>query len=438
MTTLRHAHQEQKHATKSPTMLGTQDYWTYLGGAMAASAGTPSDQQLLLQYATNDMVYACAARNANGVAQTPLRLYVRTGPGHKQVTAFPTRRLTSERETYLRKHPNLADMLGQTQTIEELSDHPLLTLLRQDHDGLDGYLLLALTQTYKDILGRAYWRLERSAVTGLPTKIHVLQPQRVLPVRNVAADMEVVGYVYQTCGGPWLRLAVEDVIDFRNPALDDPRGWGHSPLKAAYRQGLLTSKFAAYQDHLLDNRARPDWVFVPDEPLGPDMAERAEEAFAQKFGDQRNGGVWVAPSGGKAMPMQFSPTDLGPLEINKETRARLATAFDVPEVLLSAGGATYANLEKAIYLHAKFGILPRCLPLEQRLNVRLAPLFGPRLFLAFDNPVPEDDQFDLEKKTFAAQNGAMTRNEIRQVAGLGPLVGGDALGLPSPPAGGGP
>jgi hypothetical protein len=59
--------------------------------------------------------------------------------------------------------------------------------------------------------------------------------------------------------------------------------------------------------------------------------------------------------------------------------------------------------------------------------VRLTPLFGDRLFLAFDNPVPEDDQFDLQKKTFAAQNGAMTLNEIRQAAGLGAVPGGDRI-----------
>ncbi len=147
------------------------------------------------------------------------------------------------------------------------------------------------------------------------------------------------------------------------------------------------------------------------------MTERAEKQFQQKFGSQRNGGVWVAPAGGKAMPMSFPPADLGPLEINRQTQARLATAFDVPETLLSASDATYANLEKAIYLHA----------IEQRLNVRLTPLFGDRLFLAFDNPVPEDDQFDLQKKTFAAQNGAMTLNEIRQAAGLGAVIGGDRI-----------
>ncbi len=408
---------------------GSGDQWTYLGPAPGEGLGdgrtTPGDLQLLMQYATNDIVYACAARNANGVAQTPLRLYVKTGPGQQRVAGYQCRGLDGGQEKYLRKHPNLADMLSQAVTIEELTDHPLLTLLRQDNDGIDGYILLALTQTYKDILGRAYWRVERSPMSGLPRKIHVLPAHRVLPMRNI--DMDVVGYVYLNSAGNWIRLAVEEVIDFRNPSLDDPRGWGHSPLKAAYLQSLLTSKFTAYQNNLLDNRARPDWVFVPEDTMGPELAERAEKQFMQKFGAQRNGGVWVAPSGGKAMPMQFPPSDLGPLEINRETRARLATAFDVPETLLSASDATYANLEKAIYLHAKFGILPRCLPIQQRLNVRLTPLFGERLFLAFDNPVPEDDQFDLQKKTFAAQNGAMTVNEIRQVAGLAAVTGGEQM-----------
>ncbi len=429
MNTLRQTHREcQAIAAKSYAANGGESHWTFLGSrdGSPATRRTPGDLQLLVEYATNDIVYACAARNANGVAQTPLRLYVKTAPGQPAVSAYRPKAIDGSRENYLRKHPNLAAMLSAATRIDELTDHPLLTLLRQDNDGLDGYILLALTQTYKDILGRAYWRIERSPLTGLPHRIHILPGHRVLPMRD--GDMNVIGYQYLQSGrGTWARLSVDDVIDFRNPSLEDPRGWGHSPLKAAYLQGLLTSKFTEYQNALLDNRARPDWVFVPDDTMGPDMTERAEKQFQQKFGSQRNGGVWVAPAGGKAMPMSFPPADLGPLEINRQTQARLATAFDVPETLLSASEATYANLEKAIYLHAKFGILPRCLPIEQRLNVRLTPLFGDRLFLAFDNPVPEDDQFDLQKKTFAAQNGAMTLNEIRQAAGLGAVIGGDRI-----------
>ena len=426
MNTLGQIHEQYRgQAGKRMGAAGRPDAWTYLGPAFGEGRTAPTDLQLLVEYATNDIVYACAARNANGVAQTPLRLIVRNAPGQKRLTRFPIRALNPAHEAYLRKSPHLAARLSPATSIDEVTDHPLLTLLRQDNDGIDGYTLLALTQTYKDILGRAYWRIERGPISGGVQKIHVLQGHRVLPLRN--ADMDVASYLYLTGRGQWLQLAPEEVIDFRNPSLEDPRGWGHSPLKAAYMQGVLTSKFTAYQNTLLDNRARPDWVFVPREVVGSEMAQRAEQQFAEKFSGQRNGGLWVAPAGGKAIPMQFAPTDLGPLEINRATRARLATAFDVPEVLLSAGEATYANLEKAIYLHAKFGILPRCLPIEQRLNVLLTPLFGERLFLAFDNPVPEDDQFDLQRKEFAAQQGALTVNEIRAAAGLGPIPEGDQL-----------
>lgn len=394
------------------------DHWVALGSPFATSiAGrpVPTDAQLIGEYITNDIVYTCVSWNAAAVAQTPFRLYMTGEPGATATAPFAAKGVSRERLAQFKSNPNFANRIHAGQQVVEITDHPLLDLLERENDGLNGYQLRYITAVYMEVLGGAYWLLE-DGLLGPPGGIKVLPTQRVLPMRD--RDLGVTGYKYlQALEGAWLTLEKSRVLDFRFPGVDDPYGGRHAPLKSAYLQAQLAAKFSIFQNNLLDNRARVDGIFIPKEQLSRTEAERAEQVFYQKFKGAGNGRVMVAESAGQFVPVAYPPTDLGPLEISRETLRRLCNAFGVPESLVSKD-TTYANMQAAMAHYMRHTILPRILIIEQKLNAMLTPLYGPRLFLAAENPVPQDAEFALQRTQVAIGAGVLTPEEIRQSTGF--------------------
>ncbi len=407
------------------------DFWITVGSPLLTSTAgrsIPTDAQLMLEYLTNDLVYTCANWNAAAVAQIPFRLYAIRRHGQKAITDYSVRRVPARTLLQLKGNPNFSRTLSRAAEVEEITDHPLLNLLEKDNDGLNGYQLRYMTGVYMEVFGGAYWLLEPGPFEPV-RRIKVLPTQRVLPLRN--QDLAVVGYKYMPAlTGAWIQLDQQDVLDFRFPAVEDPYGGRHAPLRSAYMQAELAAKFAQYENALMDNRARIDGTFIPKDQLTKTQAERAELLWNQKFGGEGNGRVLVAQQAGTFVPARYPPTDLGPLEISRETLKRLAHAFGVPEALLSKD-ATYANMQASLALYARQTILPRVLILEQKLNEMLTPRYGDRLFLAAENPVPADEAFELEKTQIAIRAGVLSKSEIRRAMGFSDIPPEESSDNPS-------
>jgi hypothetical protein len=64
---------------------------------------------------------------------------------------------------------------------------------------------------------------------------------------------------------------------------------------------------------------------------------------------------------------------------------------------------------------------------DEKLNERLVPLFDPsgRLFLAADDPRPEDRELRLKEQVQHVQAGIRTVNELRAELGLPSVSWGD-------------
>ncbi len=393
------------------------DFWITLGSPPLTNTGgrpIPTDAQLLLEYLTNDLVYTCANWNAAAVARVPFRLYARRRAGENAIVSHPTAPVEKSAFRRFKGNPNLARTLAGANEVEEITDHPLLNLLEKDNEGLNGFQLRYMTDIYMEVFGGAYWLLEQGPFEPV-RQIKVLPTQRVLPLRNT--DLAVVAYKYMPAlRGAWIQLARNDVVDFRFPAVEDPYGGRHAPLRSAFMQAELSAKYALYENSLMDNRARIDGTFIPREQLTRKEAERAEQLWNEKFQRHGNGRILIAEQSGTFVPTKYPPTDLGPLEISRQTLRRLANAFGVPEALLSKD-ATYANMQASLTLYARQTILPRVMILEQKLNEMLAPRYGERLFLAAENPVPADEAFELQKTQIAINAGVLSADEIREATG---------------------
>jgi len=95
------------------------------------------------------------------------------------------------------------------------------------------------------------------------------------------------------------------------------------------------------------------------------------------------------------------------------------------------GGSTYAEYTTAIEQYAKFTISPRCLKVDTKLCEKLCPQFDDKLFLAFDDPVPENREELRVDREVNLSTGMTTINEERAKIGLEPTEWGDQPFIPS-------
>jgi hypothetical protein len=133
--------------------------------------------------------------------------------------------------------------------------------------------------------------------------------------------------------------------------------------------------------------------------------------------------------------MKFTPDSMTPQEISyiegrKLIREEICAAFDVPVGALVSTDVNRANAETADYRHAKNGILPRLMRIEQKINEKLLPMFDPSLFCAFDDCVPQDKQFIVQKNDAYVKNNTFTINEVREEEGKDPVGWGDVAWMP--------
>ncbi|HTV49528.1 MAG TPA: phage portal protein [Phycisphaerae bacterium] len=395
------------------------DGWLMLGSPAIGTIGgrsVPSDVGLLAEFLTNGDVYTCCNYNAHAVAKQRWRLFCQA----KSTTtkAYKTKKIGVQTKKYLKSRPTLAEHLESSEDIEEVLEHPLLDLLEKDNVGMNGYQLRYATQMYMEVFSGAYWQIIKGAL-GLPAEIKVLPTQQLHPLRK--SNMQVVGYLFipllpQTT--VQVHLDAHEVIDFRFPDVTDPYGGRQSPLRSAFMDSTLSGKYIAHQNYLLDNRARIDGIFIPKEEfIDKNDAERTENNWNQKFKGSGNGRVLVAKKPGTFAPTQYSPADLNELQIRQESFRRLCNAYGIGEALVSKD-ATFANMAGAIHLHAVNTILPRLLILEQSLNQELVAMYGSGLFLAFENPIPADENNKLQRTQVGVAAKVLTDNEIRVSLGF--------------------
>jgi HK97 family phage portal protein len=375
------------------------------------------------------VAWACAAVNAAACARYPPRLYVSTAANQPAARCL-TRRLSTAEEERLRSLPYLDARTKAAETITEVTSHPLLTLLQQVNPVHNQFDLWELTQLYLEFHGSAYWLLEVDDVLGVPVRIWILPSQYVRPCRDTDSP-RLVDYFEYTANGMVTRFAPEDVIHFRCPDPRAPYTGGLSPLRACYEQAVLLSCYQARRRSLHDNTALPGVILSPAETIGQDERDRLEEQWNQKFRRGGAGKALISETGLKMDLVTHSLGDLAALAEMKATREDVANCFQVPLPLLSSE-TNLANLQAADHLHKSLAIVPRLRRRDEKLNEQLIPFYDPsgRLFLASDDPTPQNQEWLLKQCESDLKYGVRTVNEVRSDRGLPPVPWGNVPWVP--------
>ena len=370
-------------------------------------------------------VYACANKNAINCAQIPLRLYA-ARPNSKTKALFPTKSIQHDTADYLSKSPTVAKYLAKAVEVEEVLDHPFLTLMQQVNGFMNQFDMLELMFLSQELTGNAYWYMFREGETGLPTEIWPLLSQFIKIVPSKEKFIEY--YEYLVAGVEKRRFEQEDVIHFKYVSPKDAY-YGLGPLQAAVVAADRSRSMNTFEVGLFMNRAQPDVALIlpPDagEPDAPSKKRMYKEWYKRFGGVKKGGGMAILHGGAELKQISLSPKDMAYLKGRKATLNEIASIFGVPMSKLTTDDVNRSNAQSGDYAYMKDTILPRLRKVEQKLNEQLLPLYDERLFVAFDNPVPEDKEFRLKEVESLLKTGYSYINEQRQIDGLEPVSWGE-------------
>ncbi len=393
--------------------------------------------------------YACAHINAGAVTRARLGLYAMTGRSHLKPKC-ETRPLNKNCQGMLKGFTR-GDKLSkcaqwfQKQAdksageIEEVMDHPTLTMLSEVNDDFDYDSLITLAVIQADMLGHFFWLPEANgpsiAGKAVPDLLWPLLSQYVLPIReptgSVVKEYTYFGSVY----------APTDLIRGRFVSLRDPYGMGYGPMQAAYAYAGLSDEYVSLQQNMMTQGGKLSGIITDAdarETMSKAESERWETITNAKITRGNQGRIIYIPGSKKFIPLQLPPPDLASLEIEKNVVQRIANCFGVPLSLLKTEDVNLANAEAGHRQHTELAVDPRCIKIASALT-KWTRRYGQenglegweRLFWAFDDPTVEDRKRNAEIHKVYSERGTLSEGEIRRELGYEPREGDDQKLVPT-------
>jgi HK97 family phage portal protein len=321
--------------------------------------------------------------------------------------------------------------------IEEVTEHPFIDLMESANQDDNQFQILELLFLFLDLVGNEFWHVLIGPM-GAPKELWPLFPQKMKIVPDKA---KYISHYEYTVWGEKHIIPPEQIVHFKNPNPAD-QYWGTGPLQAAVAAADLSIGMNTYENSLMKNRAQPDMALIlpvdagiPDE----DQLKNIYGRWKQRFGGiKKTGKLAVLTGGADLKPLSLTPKEMNFLKGREATVTEIAAIFGVPLSKLTTKDVNLANAKVGEKQYASDTILPRLSKVEQRMNQKLISMYGESsIFVAFDNPVPDDNEFRLKERCENIRVGYSTINEERQIDGLEEAPWGDEPG-PITTLGGGP
>lgn len=424
----------------------------YFASSMTVLRGEPAKRSPFNNYSAvasyRSWIYAAANLNAVAVASQPLRLYVRNRSAGAKL--WNTRKASRRAKAYLTGDlEQLPSRYALTKAAEYGDDyevvedaHPILQLLSKVNPYQNGFDATVLRVLFGELTGNAYLHPVIDQTLGIPTQLWTMPSQFVDIIPSDDGSQFIKAYRYGATEEQKREntYAPDEVIHFKRPNPSDMY-YGIGKVEAAWGAVMANEAIHEMDVAFFANKARPDYLLVVKSPAHDDELERLEVSIDEKLrGSKRTGRFLTTTADIDLKPLSFPPKDLAGRENIVE---EIAAVFGVPVSMLKANDPNLASATVGFASWKQTTVLPLLRMDEETLNQNLLPLFGIEedAFLAYDNPVSEDERFAFEKIRGMVAGGIMTANEARMREGLEPiedpmadalLVNGQPLGGPAP------
>lgn len=349
-------------------------------------------------------VYACVSAIADSVAKVDIGLYE------------------------IDKQGNITEVENHAAT--ELLDRVNAFTTRYDHTWL--------TQQYLDLTGEAPWFIDRGeSGEGEPKSILLLRPDALAIVqsKDKSSPTPIEKYVYKMDLGTDMDIKPSELVFLKYP---DPvnafRGKG--TLQAAARTVDIDEYSEEFNKRFFFNSARPDTVLSSDQKLSAAQKATLSASVKKLYqGVDKAHKTLVLESGLKFAPMTLSQKDMDFLQQQEYDAKKIMAIFRVPKAVLGmAEDVNLANAKIGEYVFSKYTVRPKLDRIVAQLNEFYLPMFKgtERMFLAYEDPVPQDVDAEVKRYDSALGKGWMTINEVRAAQNLEDIgEQGDVIYLPN-------
>lgn len=373
--------------------------------------------------AFKDWIYVCVNKNASAVAKGTFKLFVATKKGQRLIV--PTRDIDKITLKWLQTDPELTSYLQKAESVKEIITHPFMELIKAPNPFMDRHSLFEMTALFLELTGNSYWYIYKDKL-GVPRQIWVIPPQNMLVVPS--KEKFIAGYIFKR-GTETVPFNLDEIVHFKFP---NPHNlyYGMAPHASIVNELNTKENMDKFENALYSNNCRMEGVLETDFELSEATFNRVKEQWNQNYsGVNKAGKTAILEKGLKYHNITFAPKDLNNLQGRREYMKMVAGVFGVPLSMLTPDGSNLATAYISDRQYYSNTILPRYKRLEGGINTKLIPLYDDSLFLAFDNPVPDDLEFRLRERVALVKTGIKTRNEIRIEDGLEPRPEGDKLDL---------
>lgn len=394
-------------------------------------------EELLEAYETSPWLRATTGRVARDVGVTTFRVY---RPMMGDTGVLPPARMKAIFNRGLGvmgdgQRNKLLDQALENNEVVELVDHPVLKLLANPSKRLNAMQVMMVTAIGLNSAGEYYWWTPRGKKTGMPKEIWPIPPHWV--------------HEFPTEEKPFFKvrhhkfskdIPEEDMVRFQDPTALNPYGRG-SGVGVAVGSEVDMDRLA--RDHILSfflHGGLPDVLIGVDGACEESLKE-AKRKFTQNYSDPGTAHGVHFYSGKvdvKTLTPSFKETQM--IEVRQSARnAVMQVQGHPPEIHGVIENSNRSTIDAAFYMYAKGVLLPFLQLIAQTVQHQLMPRFlgGEALVFSFDSPVPEDHETQIEVLRIAPT--VFKINEIRKMAGMPPIEGGEELFEPvvSAPGGGG-
>jgi Phage portal protein len=427
-------------ARAGPPGYGMGTAWgggTLYADAFGAKRG-PTPAQLIEGF--KQISFAAEQVIVGAMSRLALRLYSASGPGRPKPRSYAEPRTVSRSEMKrLNSLGYLRRSLGGAEDAHEIMSYPLIDTLNKpcvdpetEMSYFDRPSWMGTLVRYVDICGWGWVKPENENGVGLadlvaaaipPDRLWPLQSQYVWGERETnSAFIKRVKYFNEY-------YQPNDLLMFRLiPSPRDPYGAGYAPLQAAWQYCQLEDKSISMWDQLLGTGARPNLLISPEDPdkaPGDDERKRFEAELNTYHARGRAGRSLVTTGGWKFTPLNYQGFDLGEMEVNIYLKEMICHCLGVPLSFLSKE-TNIANLQASRTQLAEQAVEPRAQMLASVLT-DLVRKYDDRLFFAFDESIPEDEERKAKIKSSQVKDGIITWNEARLDTPFEPRPDGDQV-----------
>ncbi|MFC5587564.1 phage portal protein [Sporosarcina soli] len=354
------------------------------------------DKMVKESYNKNVWVYACVRAIARAAASIPLEVYEK----------------------------------GKDGELIKVENHPLQLLLDKPNEEHPRDDFMEAWVSFLMLSGNGYVEMNGPSDNGPPIELWLWRPERV----EIVPGEESIKEIRLNVNGEAIALPYERALHTKlfHPTNDY---FGLTPLQIAMRTVDMDNSTTDWNTTLVQNYAAPGGILraPKDVKISDPERRRITRTIRRLWGGKHNAGKTHLVEGGlEYQAMGLSPKDMDFIDSRRMTREEICAVFGVPPQLVGIQDkSTYNNYKEARQAFHQDTVLPTLDKIVSSINHKLAPLYGARVVVGYDESKIEALQESANEKYERISNtDSFTLNEKRAALGQDEVPGGDVFFIP--------